>query len=78
MQVINMERTGKRIHKLLRMKNIAIYEIQEACGFNTPQAIYKWLQGKSLPTLDNLVILVDVLDVRIDEILVIERRQGNE
>lgn len=74
MPVINMEETGRQIHKLLKAKGIPVSKIQEACGFNTPQAIYKWLQGKSLPTLDNLVILADVLGVALDEILIIERR----
>jgi transcriptional regulator with XRE-family HTH domain len=40
-------------------------------GFATPQAIYKWQQGAALPTLDNLVVLAAVLQVRMDDILVI-------
>ncbi len=34
-------------------------------------AIYKWQQGAALPTLDNLVVLAAVLQVRMDDILVI-------
>ena len=39
--------------------------------FATPQAIYKWQQGAALPTIDNLVVLATVLQVRLDDILVI-------
>ena len=38
--------------------------------FCTPQAIYKWQQGVALPTIDNLVVLAAILQVRLDDILV--------
>ena len=36
---------------------MSVRELQEAFGFETPQAIYKWQHGTALPTIDNLVIL---------------------
>ena len=40
-------------------------------GFESPQAIYKWQWGQSLPTLDNLVVLAKVFECPIHDILVI-------
>ena len=40
---------------------------------STPNAIYKWQNGESLPTLDNLVILAEMLGVSIDEVIVTKR-----
>ncbi len=68
-----MIRTGENISRLRKMKGLSIRDIQEAMGFNTPQAIFKWLRGETLPSLDNLVVLSELLDVSIDEILVKER-----
>ena len=39
-------------------------------GFATPQAIYKWQHGESLPTVDNLVALSAIFSVPIDAILI--------
>ena len=36
------------------------------------QAIYKWIHGTSMPTIDNLVILAAMLGVTLDEIVVVE------
>ena len=47
-------------------------EIQGAFGFENPQAIYKWVSGKSLPSLDNFVILSRLLHTSIENILVID------
>lgn len=41
-------------------------------GFNNPQAIYKWLAGKSIPNIDNLVILSRLLHTSIDNLLVVD------
>lgn len=54
---IQPEKTGERIKKLLLEQGYTIREIQGAFGFENPQAIYKWLSGKSLPSIDNFVIL---------------------
>ena len=45
---------------------------QEALGFGTPQAIYKWQHGQDLSTIGNLVVLAALLVVKIDDILVID------
>ena len=45
-------------------------DIQEIFGFSTPQAIYKWQRGVTLPTVDNLVVLAAVFGTTVDEILV--------
>ena len=73
MPVINMTATGRNITRLRKSAGMSVREIQEAFGFGTPQAIYKWQNGTSLPTVDNLVMLSGLLDVPIDEILIVER-----
>ena len=65
---------GENIIILRKQKQMSVRELQEAFGFETPQAIYKWQHGTALPTIDNLVILSAVLDVRMDEILVLQER----
>ncbi|MCI9379110.1 MAG: helix-turn-helix transcriptional regulator [Eubacterium sp.] len=69
--VIDMVRTGQNIGRLRKQAGLSVRDIQDIFGFATPQAIYKWQQGAALPTLDNLVVLAAVLQVRMDDILVI-------
>ena len=68
--IIDMERTGKNINRLRKLTGISVKDLQDVFGFSTPQAIYKWQQGTALPTVDNLVVLASVLDVKIEDILV--------
>ena len=70
---VNMIETGNNISRLRKQKGISIKEIQEAMGFNTPQAIFKWQRGETLPTIDNLLVLSELFDSSIDEIVVKER-----
>ena len=69
---IKQEETGKRIKQLLQDHGYKVKDIQGAMGFETPQVVYKWLSGKSLPSLDNFVILSSLLNTNIEAILVID------
>ena len=70
--VIDMVRTGQNIGRLRKQAGLSVKDLQDIFGFATPQAIYKWQQGVALPTIDNLVVLAAVLQVRMDDILVTE------
>ena len=68
--VIDMVRTGQNIGRLRKQAGLSVKDLQDIFGFATPQAIYKWQQGVALPTIDNLVVLAAVLQVRMDDIVV--------
>ena len=70
--LIQPKKTGEHIRKLLLEQGYTIREIQGAFGFENPQAIYKWLSGKSLPSIDNFIILSRLLHTTIEDILVID------
>ncbi len=68
--VIDMTKTGQNIVNLRKKAGLTVKNLQDAFGFGTPQAIYKWQQGLALPTIDNLVMLAALLGVKVDDILV--------
>lgn len=70
---INIAETGKQIKNIMTRCGLKVVDVQSKCGFSTPQAVYKWINGTNLPTVDNLVILADMFDVMIEDILVIEK-----
>lgn len=69
---IQQEATGKRMRQLIREKGYSVRDIQEAMGFESPQAVYKWLSGKCLPNLDNFLILSRILHTSMEDILVVD------
>lgn len=70
---INIPETGKRIKSMMQNRGMTVKDVQTAFGFETPQAVYKWVQEKNMPTVDNLVILASLFGVLIDEIIVVEK-----
>ena len=67
---IDMVATGRNIMRLREVAGLTVRDLQDIFGFATPQAIYKWQKGKSLPTVDNLYALAALLQVTVDDILV--------
>ena len=64
--------TGRNIDRLRVEAGLSVRDMQTVFGFATPQAIYKWIRGASLPTIDNLVILAAILGVTLDEIVAVD------
>ena len=71
--VIDVAATGANIVRLRKEHGYSVADLQEFFGFDAPQAIYKWQQGKSLPSTDNLFALSQFLEVTIEDILVAEK-----
>jgi len=67
---IDPEATGRNIRVLMAQNGYDIDDVREACGNVSPQAVYKWLSGKSLPSIDNLKILSVIFGTTMEGILV--------
>ena len=76
--VIDLSATGKNIIALRKARGLTVRDIQNFFGFEEPQAVYKWQQGKSLPTVDNLLALSVLLGVSIEQILVCKTVNNKE
>ena len=70
--MINTVATGQNINRMRIRAGMTVRDMQEAFGFATPQAIYKWIHGAAMPTIDNMVILAAMFDVTIDEIVAVD------
>ena len=53
---INLIKTGERIQQLRKERGLTAKQITDTLGL-IPQTYYKWVWGKSVPSVDNLVML---------------------
>ena len=67
--------TGRNIQRLRALNNLSVADIQQFFGFDSPQAIYLWQQGKSIPTTDHLLALSHLFGVTMNDILVTRQPQ---
>ena len=75
---ISKGETGKRIRRLLAESGITVRDVQEELELDSPQSVYKWLKGKALPSLDNLLVLGCMLDLPVEQLLVLEGEEDEE
>ena len=69
---IDLKRTGQNITRMRKEADISVREMQIMFGFTSPQAIYNWQNGISLPSVDNFIVLAAILGTTIEEIIAIE------
>ena len=67
--VVDAKAIGARIHYLRKKNHFRVDDISEFMGFGTPQAVYKWQRGDSIPTVDNLLALSSLFGTTVDYIL---------
>ena len=63
--VINVAATAAKIKEYRIRAGYSVREIQNILSFSSPEAVYAYEKGKYLPTIDNMIILADVYDVRV-------------
>lgn len=69
MKTVDMIGTGKNIRRLRKEKHKTVSSIQDFFDFGTPQSVYKWESGLSMPTIDHLVGLAEFFGVTLDDIV---------
>ena len=69
---IDMRATGTNIKNLRKERSLKVSDIQDYFDFNTPQAIYKWERGDSLPTVDNIFALSFIFHCTVEEIIILK------
>ena len=69
---IDLKKTGQNITRMRKEVGLSVRELQVMFGFTSPQAIYNWQNGISLPSVDNFIVLAAILGVTIDEIIVLK------
>lgn len=67
--VIDLKATGSRIKEIRKDRGFTVKDIQDIFGFEFPQAVYAWEQGKNVPTIDNLIVLGRIFNVSIEELI---------
>ncbi len=67
--LIDRQATGRRIRQIMDEKCVTIKDMQEFLGLACVQSIYHWIDGTSLPSLDNLYAISELLQVSMDALI---------
>lgn len=67
--VIDKRKTGIHLRKLMDERNLSVKDVQQFLGLGSVQSVYHWLNGKSMPTIDNLYALSTLFQMPIDDLV---------
>ena len=69
---IDFEATGKNIKKLRENAGLSVEKLAHLVGFKAIQGIYRWQEGKTLPTMETLFLLSNIFHKKINEIVLLK------
>ena len=67
---IDARATGTKIWSLREENGLTVEELSELLGLAGPRALYKWMNGETLPTLKNLIALSAIFNTSLDDMIV--------
>ena len=72
-KVVDNEATCLRLNEMFDERGLTPKEVQRALQLDSVQAVYKWLspKNKTMPSLDSLVQLANLMDCQLEDILVL-------
>lgn len=71
---IDMIKTGIRLKRMINEAGYNVRYIQSYLHLSCPQSIYRWFKGKTLPSVEHLSALSDLLHVSMNELLVLQEK----
>lgn len=71
---IDMLQTGLQLKLYMDRAGMSVKDIQEYLYLSCPQPIYRWIQGKILPSVDHLLMLSELFGVHMEDLLVKKQR----
>ena len=72
---IDAYRTGQNIKRVMRSKGFTVRDLQEYLSLAVPQTIYRWFEGRNLPSIDNLYALSGLFGVSMDALVAGDREE---
>lgn len=67
---IDMVKTGLQLKQYINQAGMSVKDIQTYLHLSCPQPIYRWMNGKILPSVDHLLMLSELFGIHMEELLV--------
>lgn len=68
--IIDIAKTGQRIKEICTRQGYTVKKLQETLQIGARQSIYDWYNGKTLPSLDNMLALSRLLGLPVEDFVV--------
>lgn len=66
---IDKKKTGINLRLMMDERGLTVKDVQQYLKLGSVQSVYHWLNGISLPTVDNLYALSYLFQVPVDKLL---------
>jgi len=73
--MIDKKETGLNLRRIMDCRGFSVKDVQEYLGLASVQSIYHWLNGISMPTIDNLYALSELFGLSIDDMVCGNRKK---
>jgi len=67
--LIDKKRTGIHLRRIMDERGLSVKDIKDYLGLSSVQSVYHWLNGISMPTIDNLYAMSELFQMPVDDMI---------
>uniref|UniRef100_UPI004055F69C helix-turn-helix domain-containing protein n=1 Tax=Agathobacter sp. TaxID=2021311 RepID=UPI004055F69C len=67
--LIDKKKTGVNLRRLMDERGLTVKDVQKYLELGSVQSVYHWINGISMPTVDNLYALSYLFQVPVDDMI---------
>ena len=69
---VSLKKTGEKIRELRQKRNLTVNNLRDILGLMDSNTIYHWETGRNFPSINHLVGLSVIFNIRVDNLLQLE------
>ncbi len=66
---LDLRATGINLRRIMDKQGFTVKQVQKYLGLSSVQSVYHWLNGITMPSLDNLYALSQLFQLPMDELV---------
>lgn len=68
-RILNKKLIGENIRRLIVESNYTYEDVADFLQLNSPRVVYDWVNGKKLPSLENIINITLIFNIQLESII---------
>lgn len=68
-RILNKKFIGENIRRLIVESNHTYEDVADFLQLNSPRVVYDWVNGKKLPSLENIINITLIFNIQLESII---------
>lgn len=75
---LDVKSSGQKLHAAIRKSGYSVRDIQKMLSLACPNSVYRWINGHTMPSIENLFRLSRILNTSMENLIAFKQDTDKE